>query len=329
MPDDHDATPPQQLLPFEIKDATRERHNTLNRLITPRIRLCLPPSTQTTHLYVLGLTVFGNVYSSFEREWLRILDKGETYPSRMVEILQIMHIPELLRSSNLGHELTNVKFKVNINTWQKALTMMQAHKSAIETSIHSKPHTLLAYMWVSYMALFNGGRMIRDQLVAAPPAFWQCSGSPSDFEESQRAILTERLQFWYFGIDDGRAIKEDFKKRFDLVAARLTASERVDVVDEAVRIFEMLREMVDWLDTNAQAGVDANQDSNEQPELQHSAPRRLGNSAVVLLLLGVWDFVWGILVFMCTYFFGSRTRHKVEIKKTETVESETDTPEHS
>jgi hypothetical protein len=116
-----------------------------------------------------------------------------------------------------------------------------------------------------YMALFNGGRTIRDQLVTAGPEFWQVSKTPTDFQEGVDVILAERLQFWYFdSATDGDDIKEDFKKRFDIAAAQLIASERVDVVDEAVRIFEMCRQMVDWLDANANAGLHTNQYSKKQ-----------------------------------------------------------------
>jgi heme oxygenase len=330
MSDEPISTPPQSSLPLEIKAATRTQHNALNRLISPRIRLCLPPHTQTPQLYACGLSVFGNVYTTFEEEWLRFLERGKTTTSRMVDILQIVHIPELLRSRKLEHEMAKLKLYKNSNTTsQRSRDTFQAHQSAIRTSIRTKPHTLLAYVWVMYMALFNGGRMIRDQLITAPPAFWHCSQTPSDFEEGVDVILTERLQFWDFGRDDGAAIKEDFKTRFEIAAVKLTASERVDVVDEAARIFEMCRQMVDWLDANASAGLDANQGSKARLIRQRRRWYEWVALAIPSLSFSMLDLVWGMFVSICCYLFYGRTQSKMEVRKTVGTESDTDTPRRS
>jgi hypothetical protein len=73
-----------------------------------------------------------------------------------------------------------------------------------------------------YTALFNGGRMIRNELLATPSAFWQCLKTPSNFEQRAHLILSKRLQFWDFGDGkDGDDVKEDFKKRFEIAASWL------------------------------------------------------------------------------------------------------------
>jgi heme oxygenase len=148
------------------------------------------------------------------------------------------------------------------NMSEKSRDGLRAHQSAIRASVRAKPHTVLAYTWVMYMALFNGGRIIRNHLIGAGSGFWQVSKTPANFERVSKelgahearlsAVLVDHLQFWCFDSDsDGDDIKEDSKGRFDIAATQLSASERVDIVDEAVRIFEMLREMVDWLDEDA------------------------------------------------------------------------------
>ena len=89
-----------------------------------------------------------------------------------------------------------------------------------------------------YMALFNGGRWTRAQLEGAG---WQ----PQDNEQ-------HHLSFWHFDSDrDGEDIKDEFKTRFDEVAALLSPAERNDVVQESKRIFEICGEMVAWLDERA------------------------------------------------------------------------------
>lgn len=264
MSDDPNILLSQQPLPLQIKGATREKHNELNRLITSRTRLCLPPHTYTPQLYTLGLSVFCSVYTSFEHEWLHFLEHGKADNARMVAILQIVYVPGLLRHKSLEHELASfMSLAPNVATGEGTSQIVDASSHLIQSSIRSKPHTVLAYAWVMYMALFNGGRMIRDQLLAAPPVFWEYSPIHFEGNEGTRVALTERLQFWYLGDDDGKEMKEDFKKCFDMAADQLTTRERVDVVEEAIRIFEMLREMVGWLDAYTAARRDVSQEARD------------------------------------------------------------------
>jgi heme oxygenase len=321
MSSDQVPPPPHTSLPLEINAATRTQHSALNRLIRSRLPLCLPPHIQTPQLYAWGLSVFGNIYTTFEEEWLRHLQLGETNTSRMVEILLKIHVPKLLRSRNFEREMATLKLCRNgDSSSEKSWDMLPAHQGAIRASIRTKPHTVLAYTWVMYMALFNGGRIIRDHLIEAGPEFWQVSKNPTNFGVAKdvgahkarlNLALADRLQFWYFDSDsDGDDIKEDFKTRFDMAASQLTASERVDIVDEAVRIFEMLREMVDRLDENAKFGLYANQDSKVQPARQQSRWSQRTDTTGFTLLLAIRDFVWGILLSIYCYLFSGRTRSR-------------------
>jgi hypothetical protein len=69
-----------------------------------------------------------------------------------------------------------------------------------------------------YTALFNGGRWIRDQLVAGGPKFRDASEPSVNFTK-EYANADSCLAFWWFGGGDGLDIKNDFKRRFDIVAA--------------------------------------------------------------------------------------------------------------
>ena len=93
-----------------------------------------------------------------------------------------------------------------------------------------------------YLALFNGGRWIRSQLLSAVPIpgrnFWPDGLTAEDC-----------LTFWHFdGKDDSEDIKNEFKSRFDAVAAQLTETERQDVIEEAVEIFKLCGRIVEELD---------------------------------------------------------------------------------
>ncbi|KAF3009969.1 heme oxygenase [Curvularia kusanoi] len=56
-------------LPGEINAATRTLHTNLNRLITSRLPLGLPPYTSDSALYATGLLHFAHIYLTFESLW--------------------------------------------------------------------------------------------------------------------------------------------------------------------------------------------------------------------------------------------------------------------
>jgi heme oxygenase len=272
----------ERSLPLEISAATRSHHGFLNRLVVSRLPLCLHPHTLNPRLYTVGLSVFGTIYTTFEEEWSRVLQNGAMETERTLDILRRLHIPDLLRCGRLDHDLTVLLTRRDTITppaeLESARELLQRHQITIRGAIQARAHTLLAYAWVMYMALFNGGRWIRDQLVAGGPEFWHTS-NPSINSTEEYANTDSCLSFWQFeGGDDGIDIRDDFKRRFDTVAAQLTASERTDVVEEAVQIFKMCREMVELLDS-------------------YTVPKRVGKSkkrgdfAVVDLVFGVRDLL--------------------------------------
>jgi len=113
-------------------------------------------------------------------------------------------------------------------------------------AILEKPHLILSYTWVMYMALFNGGRWIRDQLRQAGPEFWGAHNpTPSP--------TIHCLSFWEFeGEHDGEDVKDDFKARFSTTAAALNDTERQEVIEGSVKVFGTCSWMVECLDKQAQ-----------------------------------------------------------------------------
>ncbi len=143
------------------------------------------------------------------------------------------------------------------------LPNLQAFVSHIRISIAEKPHLVLAYAWIFYMALFSGGRWIRSQLYAAGEDFWAQSQQKSEgvFREEKLSEETQEqptaqyrgLSFFHFpGNEDGEDIKRDFKARFAEVDHTLTGDERREIVAESGRIFEFSIAMVQELDSLSQ-----------------------------------------------------------------------------
>jgi hypothetical protein len=161
---------------------------------------------------------------------------------------------------------------------QQSLTIATATASATGPDQGpARPHLLLAYAWLLYMALFAGGKVVRGMLEGVGPDFWEGKlqsqawgfgpireGDRSDRvgyrggdeagkgkggdddDDAQQAKLP--LAFFRFDTaQDGEDVKEEFKREFEEAGKVLTAGEREEVVEEAKRIFEHLISLVAWL----------------------------------------------------------------------------------
>lgn len=99
------------------------------------------------------------------------------------------------------------------------------------------------------MAIFSGGRWIRQQLVEAGPHFWYASNSGKlNHDAYPRAGLPGMSFLEFDGIKDGEDIKADFRERLGDLEEELTAAQRVEIVDEAGAIFEDCIALVAHLD---------------------------------------------------------------------------------
>lgn len=250
------SSPSGLSLPLEIHAATRHAHTYLNRLITARLPLCLPPCVTSPIAYALGMEIFGQIFLTFEESWESFRESPiQERDRRIQEILLHAYIPSLSRTPRLRHDLAvleNIPGETFEGSVQADSHDLKCHiQTQIQESITRKPHVTLAYVWVMYMALFNGGRWIRTQLQNAGYHFWQ-ETRPRDAVCIGRLAEVEALSFWEFdGPSDGEDIKDDLKKRFNAAADILTPSERDDVVKESERIFDICKGLVHWLDDHA------------------------------------------------------------------------------
>jgi heme oxygenase len=217
--------------------------------------------------------------------------------------------PNLLRSATLHTDLTALH-RTSPVTLSVALSRfpspaVQSFANHIRVAATDKPHVLVAYAWVFYMALFSGGRWIRAQLVNAGPDFWQnkdsgaigTDGSHLDDEfervdgvndeagdEALKRPLDEAgLSFLFFGGEsDGEDIKSEFKARLAAVESLFSTEEREEVVAEAREIFrrciELVRELdgimgtpADVLEAGTRKDMRAVEEAHKQLELQRQS----------------------------------------------------------
>lgn len=132
---------------------------------------------------------------------------------------------------------------------------LEAFTERIRTAVSGRPHLLLAYTWVLYLALFSGGRYIRAGLRGAGAGFWHrgVREGGSDGGSLGKGLEGEEggggvdgcLGFWTFeGEADGEDLKAGFKAGFAAVEGTLTEAEKEEVVREAVFIMQSMTGVV-------------------------------------------------------------------------------------
>ena len=256
-----------------------QAHKTLNRLITSRLPVALPPETKTPRLYLTGLLHFATVYITFESLWSIYLScippntpPGLPSPdydtvskpqpgassSRYKSILQSLHLPHLKRSNALRADLADLSGSspatVEIKLLNPEAPCLKEFRAHIQEATDKKPYLLLAYAWVMYMAIFSGGRWVRAQLLSAGENFWSQDQETGRDSTSGSVVgnmkIPKGLEFLHFrdSLVDGEDLRSDFKLRFFEAESRLSENERDDIVREAQNIFKFLTMMVEELD---------------------------------------------------------------------------------
>lgn len=184
-----------------------------------------------------------------------------------------LYIPALERSPSLKKDIIHLLQRLDVNTSESShlkendaeglesedglgragrprLNKFVAHISAV---VESKPHVLLAYTWIFYMALFQGGRYIRSQLRDVEEKdFWVRDLKAKKAPEA--VTRTIPLSFWEFpaGSRDGEDLKAEFKARFRDIASSLGQIQKEHVLQEAVEIMTQLLEVIHEIDSVSQ-----------------------------------------------------------------------------
>ncbi|KAK5705999.1 hypothetical protein LTR17_021161 [Elasticomyces elasticus] len=243
MPDRHptpDSTPPtpgalpdptaQPSISTEINVATRKQHTELNRLIVERLPLALSSAPRTWRgdkspaLLALGIVAFAQIYFEFEATWAALeQSKEKTADGTTAAWLTHLRPQGLERTPRLRSDVRRLTRTTGVDAGAVLKDPVP------DARLLESPHVLIAYAWVMYMAIFSGGRWIRQQLAEAGP----------DFE----------LAFLSFdGDEDGEDVKRDFKARLLHAEDLMTKQERQDVIEEAQRLFDRCIAVVYELD---------------------------------------------------------------------------------
>ncbi|EED22811.1 conserved hypothetical protein [Talaromyces stipitatus ATCC 10500] len=247
-------------LATRIHAASRAIHHKLHHGVVGRLLLAIPPNTNSPHLYALGISRFARIYSVFETAWREYLSTSSHSSSaelstndqaRYHALLSQAYISTLARSQRLTSDLTNLKTEWgdNITTAQEGndVAVRDTVTHVTQTCL-KKPYVLLAYSWIMYMALFNGGRWIRDQLINAGPQFWFQQNE--NIDKADALIGPSFLSFWFFDdAEDGEDVKRAFKAAFVEASRKyLTQDECADVIRETNAMFQHCLNIVSEID---------------------------------------------------------------------------------
>lgn len=218
----------------------------VNRLNTARIPLCLPPKVESTGFYTMGFSRWAEIYYGFEEVWYAVMGDHADWPSetsddfdsfssdeeRVKAVLRSICMPELYRTRRLDSDFAALKLLEPSLAGLDADTANAGRefRQYLNERMPEKPHLLVAYIWIMYQALFNGGRFIRMALLKAGPEFWGLS--PKEMDPTN---FPSPLSFWC--VENNDAIQAEFRSRVEKADKLLTEPERQEILDEALEIF--------------------------------------------------------------------------------------------
>jgi heme oxygenase len=256
-PQSESQSPPSATpeLPVQINTATRKQHTELNRLIIDRIPYALPPKTTSPKIYALGLAAFAQIYLAFEHAFDDLERSqnasddqtpiNDTHEQQLKTWLSTLRPTSLKRSPRLKRDL---QYLPELD--RSAFTQIDNETATHILSLAaSKPHVLVAYTWVMYMAIFSGGRWIRSQLASAEPEFWTSHTNAGPALAEKTPLGMPGFSFLSFdGEEDGEDIKVEYKKRLAEGESLLTVQEREDIMEASQELFERCIAIVKKLD---------------------------------------------------------------------------------
>ena len=240
----------------------------VNRLNTARIPMCLPPQVTSPGLYTMGFARWAEIYKGFEETWYSIIGDPADWPletnhdpasyssdeERVKAVLRMMCLPELYRTRRLESDFAALRLLdpsvADLDTGKE--NAGRDFRQYIKERMPEKPHLLVAYIWIMYQALFNGGRFIRLQFLKAGPEFWgltQKDMDPTNFPSP--------LSFWC--VENDEATKTDFRKRTVEADKLLTETERQEILAESLEIFRRCTHITLQLDEQVLEGAAATQ----------------------------------------------------------------------
>ncbi|RCI17342.1 hypothetical protein L249_2042 [Ophiocordyceps polyrhachis-furcata BCC 54312] len=247
--------------------ATRDVHARINTLVSSRLKLALPPRAADASLYLMGILHVAPIYATVETLWR---DASRDVTSPIGPLLECLRLPGLMRSQSLRRDVAALsgwdadKVEERIRMAASGPGHVAEWVAHMRRVVEDRPHILVAYAHVLFMALFAGGRFINGRLKAAGNAFWWSLRGDSHHhhhhhfspqhhrQSSETDPLDEAapLRFFHFdGPDNGNDLKHEFKRLLAESEGIFTHGEKMDILEEGICIFEHVGLLVAQLDS--------------------------------------------------------------------------------
>lgn len=264
------------------------QHRLLNKVITERLGSCLPPNCHTHYPYKVGIQRIAIIYALFEDVWVRRIAKSDKkepcactkcvrpffskLSDRHAAIYRHIDVPNIKRWPRLQWDVRNMRthdlqfcYPPKFARAYGILNELEHNKCFENFFLHmqqtfaEKPHVLLSYTWLFYMALFFGGKFLYEQLNSAGANFWPPLGAGKRYGIPYKLANADMetpgwayLHFWRFDdvgdSEGGISIKTSFETGFHAASLLLTEQECQDVVDECKEIYSHLELIIYDLD---------------------------------------------------------------------------------
>lgn len=157
------SLPPSATVSGQINAATRKQHTELNRLLIHRLPLALPPHATSPLLYSKGLVPFARIFLLFEIEWdllARHVEKSDDagHDRAVRSWLVTLRPSGLSRSARIKDDLNHLRNVVGPSMFATP-DLGEQWVESMRALMRQKPHVLVAFAWVFYMAVFSGGEI--------------------------------------------------------------------------------------------------------------------------------------------------------------------------
>lgn len=205
---------------------TRALHNKIDKLVTLKFALAL----RDYKIYRQGLQSFYHVFATVEKMlYLQLEDKS----SEWTPVLEKVWKPEMARRERAQQDLL-FYYDDDKNKFMSPIMPEQIEFARhIEQVVTEKPHLLLAYLHVMYLALFAGGRVMRSSISRATGLFPQKDGLKHE------EIMKLGTNFFQFDVADENTFRLLYKRDYELATRnRLTEEQKLEIIAESQYIFQ-------------------------------------------------------------------------------------------
>ncbi|KAF4582153.1 vacuolar membrane protein [Ophiocordyceps camponoti-floridani] len=226
----------------------------LSLLVTSRLALSLPPHAPDATLYLVGALHMASLYAAVERAW----DQARKADTPVAPVLQSLHLPGLMRAERIR----------GTSLLCPGAGPVAEFVRRVGGVVRERPHVLVAYAHVLFMALFAGGRYIGQRVEGAGLDFWRSvrgrqhrHGDDDDVddeedeeekgegegEEEEKEVIPLRF-FRFDAPNQDEDLKHQFKSLLSSSEPLLTTDQKRDIIREATLIFESVGRIVTQLD---------------------------------------------------------------------------------